>query len=58
MAPPILPSNFKYKALFNYRFLAFTLELSTLESPPLEAVNDFHVGSNSDVVTSSNSYKR
>ncbi len=47
MAPPKLPSNFKYKGLFNYKFLASTLETSTIESPPLEAVNDFHLGSNS-----------
>ncbi len=54
MAPPKLSSNFKYKALFGYRFLTFALEPSTFESPPFEALNDFHSSSNPNVASFSN----
>jgi hypothetical protein len=54
MAPPKLSSNFKYKALFGYRFLTFALEPSTFESPPLETLNDLHSSFNHNVVSFSN----
>jgi hypothetical protein len=54
MAPPKLSPNFKYKAWFCYRFLTFALELSTFESPPLEALNDLDSSLNHNVASFSN----
>ncbi len=54
MTPPKLLSNFKYKALFGSRFLAFVPQPFAFESPPLEALNDLHLGFDPDVASYNN----
>ncbi len=54
MALPKLPSNFKYKTSFSYRFFAYPQKPIDLESPPFEALNDLHVHSDRLNVVSSN----
>jgi hypothetical protein len=54
MALPKLPLNFKYKALFGFKFPTSPLKPFGIESPLFEALNDPHLGSNLNVVSSSN----
>ncbi len=54
MAPLKLPSNFKYKALFYSKFLAFMPKPFALESPPFKTLNDLHSGFDPNVFSSSN----
>lgn len=54
MAPLKLPSNFRYKALFGYKFPTSPQELIAHESPPLEALNDLHVHFDPNVDSSNN----
>jgi hypothetical protein len=54
MAPLKFPSNFKYEALFGYRFPTLPQELIVHELPPLEALNDLHVHFDFNVDSSSN----
>jgi hypothetical protein len=54
MAPLKLPSNFKYKTLFGYRFLTLPQKLIVHELPHVEALNDLHVHFNLNVDSSSN----
>jgi hypothetical protein len=52
MAPLKFSSNFKCKALFGFRFPTLSQELITLESLPLEVLNDLHVDFDPYVVSS------
>jgi len=54
MAPLKLPSNFKYKALFGYRFPTLPQGPVAHELFPLEALNDLHVHFDPNVDSSSN----
>ncbi len=54
MALPKLPSNFKYKALFYSRFFVVIPKPFAPESPPLQILNDFHLGSDPNVFSPSN----
>jgi hypothetical protein len=54
MTPPKLLSNFKCKALFGSRFLAFVPQPFAFESPQFEALNHLHLGFNSNVASCNN----
>ncbi len=54
MAPLKLPSNFKYKALFGYRFPTLPQKFIAHELPPVEALNDLHVHFDPNVDSSNN----
>jgi hypothetical protein len=54
MAPLKFPSNFRYKALFGYRFPTSPQELIVHELLPLEALNNLHVHFDPNVNSSSN----
>jgi hypothetical protein len=54
MALPKLPLNFKYNALFGFRFPTFPLEPCGPESPLFEALNDHHLGFDLNVASSNN----
>jgi hypothetical protein len=56
MALPKFPLNFKYKALFGFRFPTSPLVPFGIESPLFEALNDPHLGYDLNVASSSQRY--